>query len=279
MAKPNKLKPVRQGSSIKLADYNPADKSGFWDEPTTHQHTEQYTRQIGELQSLLYAQGTQALLIVLQGMDTAGKDGTIRRVFDHVNPMGVHAVSFKSPSELERQHDFLWRIHRAVPPRGSLGIFNRSHYEDVLIARVHAEHLLPPALQHHKHIWRDRFARINDFERLLVQTNTRVIKFFLHISKQEQKLRFLARQQDPTKNWKLSKADFTERPFWDHYQRAYEKALSNTSTSHAPWYIVPSNHKWVRDYHVARIIYEALRDLNPQPRKQSDPSLIKLKFK
>ncbi|HYG62562.1 MAG TPA: PPK2 family polyphosphate kinase, partial [Thermoanaerobaculia bacterium] len=190
------------------------------------------------LQEMLWAQGRHRVLVVLQGMDTSGKDGVIRHVFDRVNPTGVKVTSFKAPTDLELAHDFLWRIHSQVPADGELVIFNRSHYEDVLVARV--RNLVPPD------VWRRRYDQINDFERLLAETGTTILKFFLHIDKDEQKERLQARLDDPTKHWKFRRGDLDDRRLWDEYQRAYEEALSRTSTDHAPWYIVPANRKWYR---------------------------------
>ena len=273
------LLPVKPNGTIDLRKLDPGSKSGLADETTTRDLIEEHTQAIGRLQDLLYADGTQALLVILQGMDASGKDGTVRKVFDHVNPMGVHAVAFKSPSELERQHDFLWRVHKAAPPLGSIGIFNRSHYEEVLVVRVHAAKLLPPECHGRKHIWKLRYRRINEWESLLSQTGTRILKFFLHISKDEQKKRFQERQKDPQKHWKLAASDFAERPFWDHYQDAYEQMLRRTSTDRAPWYVVPADHKWVRDYHVARVVHETLLAMRLRPRGAAQRRLLHMTFK
>ena len=203
-----------------------------------------------ELQELLYGAAKQSVLIVLQGLDTAGKDGTIKHVTTSLNPVGCRVANFKEPTEEELSHDFLWRVHRQVPARGIVAIFNRSHYEDVLVARVHE--LVPSSL------WKGRYDEINQFEHLLVRHGTLVLKFFLHISKDEQQKRLLAREEDPAKSWKLSVADWQDHARWDAYQSAYEDALGRCGTRWAPWCIVPANHKWYRNYVVAKRIVERL---------------------
>lgn len=218
-----------------------------------------------DLQYLLYAEGGRALLVVLHGLDAAGKDGAIRHVFSGLNPQGTWVTSFKQPSAEEAAHDFLWRIHRATPARGEIAIFNRSHYEDVLVARVH--NLVPTE------IWRARYARINDFESLLAENGTRILKFFLHISPEEQLNRFQKRLEDPMRQWKISEADYTERRSWDTYGAVYHEALSRISTDHAPWLVVPSDHKWRRNLLVAGIIAETLEAMElraPPPRVDLD---------
>ncbi len=222
---------------------------------------------LGELQARLYAEGKQALLMVLQGMDTAGKDGTIRHVFRAVNPQGVKVTSFKKPSELELAHDYLWRVHRHTPARGEIGIFNRSHYEDVLVVRVHQ--LVPPE------VWGRRYDHINAFEKLLSDEGARVVKFFLHISKETQKKRLEARLQNPRKNWKFNPADLAERKRWDDYMAAYAEALGRTSSDHAPWYAVPADRKWQRNLIVAQILLNELEAMDPQyPEVDFDPAQI-----
>lgn len=215
---------------------------------------EDQVKQLANFHELLYAEHRRALLIILQGMDAAGKDGTIRHVMSGVNPQGCSVVSFKQPSTKELDHDFLWRIHAAVPEKGSIGIFNRSQYEDVLIVRVHK--LMP------KSAWEARYEQINAFERILTQNDVCVLKFFLHISKGEQEKRFQARLKDPQKNWKASVADFRERDYWDEYQQAYEDAISKCSTKDAPWYVIPSDHKWFRNYCVSQIVVNTLEDFH-----------------
>ncbi len=203
------------------------------------------------MQEELYAAGTHALLLILQGMDTAGKDGAIRNVMLNLNPQGCHVESFKVPTEEELAHDFLWRVHKVVPRKGMVGVFNRSHYEDVLVVRVHE--LVP------EKVWRARYDQINHFERLLADTRTVIVKCFLHISKDEQKERLLAREQDVAKAWKLSAGDWRERERWDDYMAAYEDALNHCSTDYAPWYIIPANRKWYRDLAISEVLVETLR--------------------
>lgn len=234
---------------VRLADYDPRATGGLSAEQTQQELATLLPR-LAELQDLLYGAGQQSVLIVLQGLDTSGKDGTIKHVMTALNPLGCRVASFKAPTEDERSHDFLWRIHQQVPPRGILTIFNRSHYEDVLVARVHQ--LAPTA------VWRGRYHEINQFERLLARNGTVVLKFFLHISKGEQQKRLLAREDDPTKAWKLSVADWQDRAYWEAYQAAYEDALGRCGTTWAPWEIVPADHKWYRNYVVARRIVERL---------------------
>jgi PPK2 family polyphosphate:nucleotide phosphotransferase len=207
--------------------------------------------ELGDLQELSYAAGNEALLVVLQGMDTSGKDGTIRHVFDAVNPQGVYVASFKVPTPLELAHDFLWRVHKETPAKGMFGIFNRSHYEAVLVERV--KNLVPDA------VWSERYQQINDFERLLTSSGTIVVKVFLHISKGEQKERLLAREEDPEKAWKLSAGDWVERQSWADYQAAYQDVLNRCSTPNAPWYVVPADRKWYRDLLVGQVLVETLR--------------------
>ena len=208
------------------------------------------------LQAQLYAEGKQKLLIVFQAMDGGGKDGTIRSVFEGANPQGVVVTSFKGPSEEELAHDFLWRVHKSVPGKGMIGVFNRSHYEDVLVVRVH--NIVPEA------VWRPRYEMIDDFEKMLTASGTRIIKFFLHISKNEQKRRFQERLDDPSKRWKFDPADLEKRRFWDDYQQAFEDVLENCSTEECPWYIVPADQNWYRDLVVTSVIVETLKEMNPQ---------------
>jgi PPK2 family polyphosphate:nucleotide phosphotransferase len=228
-----------------------------------------HRKQLADLQELLYASQSHALLILLQGMDTAGKDGTIRHIFSGVNPQGCDVTSFKTPTLLEARHDFLWRAHAAVPPRGMIGIFNRSHYEDVLYPRVHGAVSRKEA--------RVRFAEINDFESSLAENKVVLLKFFLHISEDEQTRRLQARIDDPDKHWKISPADFAERKFWPKYQEAYEDLLGATSHKHAPWFIIPANCKWQRDLAISEIVVGAMRDLKLKyPAPQMPPDEMKL---
>ena len=213
-----------------------------------------HVEKLAALHDLLYAEHKRSLLIVLQGMDAAGKDGTIKHVMSGVNPQGCAVTSFKQPSTQELDHDFLWRIHSAVPSRGTIGIFNRSHYEDVLVTRVHE--LVPPA------VWKKRYAQINDFETMLTGNNVCILKFFLHMSSKEQRRRFDERQADPRKNWKASPADFKEREFWSQYQAAYQETVAKCGTKAAPWYVIPSDHKWFRNFAVAEVIIRTLESFN-----------------
>ena len=222
-------------------------------------------RMLKELQAKLYADGRYALLVVLQGRDTAGKDGTIRTVFGACNPQGCDVTSFKQPTPFELQHDFLWRIHRAIPRRGMIGIFNRSHYEDVVTVRVHD--LVP------KEIWKARYAQINDFEHMLTQNNIIVLKFFLHISSQEQHRRLLKRATHPNKNWKMRIADLDDRALWDAYSDAYHDMLRHCSTPHAPWYVVPADHKRMRNYLISEVLVRTLRKLDLQY-PPADPAFL-----
>ncbi|HEY2093963.1 MAG TPA: polyphosphate kinase 2 family protein [Thermoanaerobaculia bacterium] len=248
---------------FRLDDFDPGDTSAApGDKDQTHKKLEKAEERLGELQELLFADHSRALLIVLQGMDTSGKDGTVRHVMHGVSPLGVRAVPFKKPTAAELDHDFLWRAHAQTPGKGEIVIFNRSHYEDVLIVRVHG--------------WIDedeckrRYDRINDFERLLVDNGTIVLKFFLNISKDEQRKRLRNRVEDPTKRWKFQFGDLDERKLWSEYQDAYEAAIEKTSAKHAPWIVVPADHKWVRNYVVAKTIVEKLESLDL---KYPDPDL------
>lgn len=241
---------VPADSRVKLLDRNASQTFGLTREDVAAALPDLRT-ELADLQELLYAAGTHSVLVVLQGMDTSGKDGTIRNVMEPVNPIGVTVTPFKVPTKKELAHDFLWRVHRETPPLGMLGIFNRSHYEDVLIVRVHG--LAPPA------VWRKRYRHIVEFERVLTDSNTILLKFFLHISKAEQEERLLDREADVNKAWKLAVGDWKEREHWRDYIRAYEDALSETSTSHAPWHVIPADRKWLRDHVVSRAIIETLR--------------------
>jgi len=269
---------IKPGGRVKLKDYDPAALDGMPEREAADAQTDTWTQRIGDLQDKLYAEGRRSLLIILQGLDASGKDGTVRRVFDHVNPTGVQVTSFKTPTLLERRHDFLWRCHAPVPARGDIGVFNRSYYEEVLIVRVHADELLRPELRDCKDVWETRYRLINDFEKLLETNGTRVLKFMLHISKDEQKRRFIARQQDPEKHWKLAAGDFAERQYWGDYTKAYEEALAATSTPLSPWYVIPANRKWVRNYHIAHVVCKALEEMDPQPPALTDKKLLTMKF-
>src|SRR3984893_2169216 len=242
---------VNEGSKGKLKDYDPDSIDNQTDRTLAMAEMEKLSEELGELQQLLAAAQHHSLLIVLQGMDTSGKDGTIRHVMAQVNPLGCEVRSFKGPTTRERAHDFLWRVHRVTPGRGMISIFNRSHYEDVLVVRVH--NLLP------QEAWSRHYAAINDFERLLAQNDMIILKLYLHMSNDEQERRLLAQQKNQTDAWKVSIADWAERKYWDDYQVAYEEALSKCSTDEAPWYIVPANQKWYRNLLVARTLVSTLR--------------------
>ncbi|HVR73530.1 MAG TPA: polyphosphate kinase 2 family protein [Planctomycetota bacterium] len=244
---------MKPGSRVHLDDHDPG-ATGFRNEKEGKNRLEALVDAMAKLQGLLYAENRHALLVILQGIDASGKDGTIRKVLSGLNPLGVSVTPFKVPHEEELEHDFLWRVHKRTPRRGEIAIFNRSHYEDVLVVRVHG--LVP------KKVWKARYNHINEFERILVENGTVVLKFFLHISKDEQKSRFEERLRDPEKYWKFSLGDIEERKFWDDYMRAYEDALSHCSTKWAPWTIVPANCKWYRNIVVAEGIVKALEDLD-----------------
>jgi len=233
---------------------------------------------MADLQDKLYAQDKYSLLIIFQAMDAAGKDGAIKHVMSGLNPQGTQVYSFKQPSKEELDHGYLWRIQKAVPERGRIGIFNRSHYEEVLIVRVHnliRFQQIPEELID-DNIWKKRFRQINDFERYLSENGTIIIKFFLNISKEEQKKRFLARIEDPSKNWKFSAADIDERKYWDDYMKAYQEAISATSTKYAPWYIIPADKKWFARLAVSEIIIQSMKRLNPDYPKLSEDQILQL---
>jgi PPK2 family polyphosphate:nucleotide phosphotransferase len=261
---------VSPGKPARLADRDPDDTLGYQKDHKTKAALAKQLERLDALQYLLYAERKHALLVVLQSLDAGGKDGTIRHVMSGVNPQGCRVTPFKVPTADEASHDFLWRIHQAVPPRGDFGIFNRSHYEDVLVVRVH--NLVPKA------VWSKRYEQINAFEKSLAENGVQIVKLFLHISKQEQKKRFQERLDDPDKRWKISPADFAERRFWSDYQAAYEDAITLCSTPWAPWYVVPSNKKWFRNLAVSRILVETLECLRMKfPPPSFDVSHIKIK--
>ena len=247
---------VEAGSKVKLQDYDPNYVDEHTDPALARAELELLGAELGELQELLAAAQHHSLLVVLQGMDASGKADTIFQVLSQVNPQGCEVHAFKAPTLRELAHDFLWRVHRVAPGRGVITIFNRSHYEDVLVVRVH--NLVP------EKVWSQYYAAINDFEDLLAQNDMILLKFYLHISNQEQERRLLARQKDKTKAWKLSAADWAERKYWNDYQEAYEDALSKCSTDEAPWYIVPANKKWYRNLLVARTLVHTLRPYKAQ---------------
>jgi PPK2 family polyphosphate:nucleotide phosphotransferase len=247
---------IEPGEKVSLAAIDPDETEHYRKKKQVAKELEKQRRRIQGLQARLYAENERGLLIVLQAMDTGGKDGTIKHVFSGVNPQGCRVSSFRTPSAEESNHDFLWRYHKSVPARGRIGIFNRSHYEDVLVVRV--KDLVP------EEVWRERYGQINDFERNLSNDGITVLKFFLHISKDEQKRRLQSRLDDPDKRWKFSSADMKERALWDDYQAAFEDALTNCSTEHAPWYVVPANKKWYRNLVIARTIADTLAAIDPQ---------------
>jgi PPK2 family polyphosphate:nucleotide phosphotransferase len=247
---------IEEGQQVDLRNYDPDYTNGHKKHDSSNDELEKLSKELSDLQEALAAAQQHSLLMILQGMDTSGKDGTIRHVLAGVNPQGCYVHSFKAPTEEELRHDFLWRVHQAAPARGMMCIFNRSHYEDVLVVRVH--NLVP------EEIWKHRYQVINHFERLLTNSNTIIVKFFLHISYEEQKQRLLAREDDRDKAWKLSASDWNERKYWSDYQRAYEDALSKCSTKEAPWYIVPANHKWYRNLAIAHTLVEIMRPYKDQ---------------
>jgi PPK2 family polyphosphate:nucleotide phosphotransferase len=257
---------VRPGAKVSLRKIDSADDGGMDKEKALAELARLHERLI-ELQELLYADARHALLVVFQAMDGGGKDGTIGHVLKGINPQGTRVASFKAPNTVERAHDFLWRIHQNVPRKGYLGVFNRSHYEDVLIVRV--KNLAPPE------VWQSRYAHINAFEQMLHDEGTHMVKFYLHVSKAYQKETLQERLNDPVKQWKLSPDDVRERAHWDDYQKAYEAALGRCSTEHAPWYIVPAEHHWFRNLLVTRVLVEALEGLAlSYPKPTYDPKKI-----
>ena len=248
---------IRPGSKVRLRRYDPGDTSAFpGSKARAIDATRRQVARLDRLQELFYACRSSSLLVVLQGLDTAGKDGTIRRVFEGVDPQGVRVASFKVPTPLEKDHDFLWRVHPHAPAKGEIVIFNRSHYEDVLVARV--DRLVP------KGVWRARFRAINEFERMLTREGTTVVKFFLHISEEEQRRRIAARLADPTKHWKFSLDDAREQPRYPLYTPAIEDVLTITSTEWAPWYLVPADKKWFRDWVVSKVLIDTLEGLRQE---------------
>lgn len=261
---------VPPNRKINLANWDP-DHNQFatGDKEAAEIELREIINELEALQELLYAEHKHKILIVLQAMDTGGKDGVIRHVFDGVNPQGVRVASFKVPTSIELDHDYLWRIHQQTPGKGEIVIFNRSHYEDVLVVRVH--NLAPIE------VWSKRFDQINAFERTLAEEGTTILKFFLNISKDEQKKRLQERRDDPTKQWKFNPGDLKERELWGQYMEAYEEVLSRTSTDWAPWYIVPANHKWYRNLVIGRVLVTTLQSLNMKyPRPVEDYSQMQI---
>ena len=260
---------VKPGEPVSLDDYTPEYTGAYQKKRQTTSRLKKLHKQLLELQGLLFAESQHALLIILQGMDTCGKDGTIRRVMSGINVQGCDVFNFKVPSTDELSRDFLWRAHKAVPSRGKIGIFNRSHYEDVLVVRVH--NLVP------EQIWSQRYQQINDFEKMLVENGTIVLKFFLHISKDEQKARLESRISDPTKHWKVEASDIRERAYWDDYMQAYEVMVQRCSTEWAPWHIIPANKKWYRNLVITECIVETLEKLDMKyPKPAIDVTKIRI---
>jgi len=267
-----KTKPylVKPNSTIKLSNYDPSDFGDFNKETgkiDAYKQLETQIKKLAELQNALYADGSQSLLVVLQAIDAGGKDSTIRRVFSGINPQGIKVTSFKAPSKEELEHDFLWRVHKVVPRKGMIGVFNRSHYEDVLVVRV--KNFAP------EKIWKKRYEHINNFEQNLIDSGTKIVKIYLNISKEEQKERFQERLNNPEKNWKFNPADLTERALWPHYIEAFEDVFKKCSSKDAPWYIIPANRKWYRNVVIAQILIDTLESMNLKyPTIDYDPSTV-----
>jgi PPK2 family polyphosphate:nucleotide phosphotransferase len=262
---------VEPGSKVNLGKIDPGFTGDHESRETAMPEIQKNVDRLTRDQYLLWADGERALLVVLQALDAGGKDGVVRHVFSATNPEGTSVASFKEPNRVEAAHDFLWRVHRRVPHKGELVIFNRSHYEDVLIARVHK------AIK--KKVWSKRYDLINGFEKLLTANGTRVLKFYLHISPEEQLERFKQRLDDPTRHWKISEADYTEREFWPAYMEAYEEAIERTSTKYAPWYVIPSNRKWFRNLAVSAIVADTFEEMDLKlPQAQVDIAEIRRKY-
>jgi len=262
---------VKPGQRVRLAELDPAFKEHHESAASAKDETESYREQLAKRQPLLWAEHKRSVLIVLQGLDASGKDGVVNHVLSALNPHGAKVVSFRAPTAEEADHDFLWRIHPHAPGKGEFAIFNRSHYEDVLYPRIHK--LID------KDACERRYAQIRAFEELLAGAETLILKFLLHINKEEQLQRFAARLEDPHSNWKISEGDYAERPFWDDYMRAFEDALTATSTKAAPWFVIPSNHKWFRNLAVSQIIADAVEELPMSyPKPAVDLELIRRKY-
>jgi PPK2 family polyphosphate:nucleotide phosphotransferase len=262
---------VRPGAKVRLAKIDPA----YTGKHTSHEEAlpkiQKHLERLSTLQYLLYADGNQSLLVVLQALDAGGKDGVVRHVFNAMNPQGTAVFGFKQPSKAELAHDFLWRAHERTPGKGEVVIFNRSHYEDVLVVRVHK--IVPKA------VWSKRYDLINDFEKMLSENGTRIAKFYLHISAEEQLARFHERLQDPGRHWKISETDYSERELWPAYVDAFEEAMEQTSTKHAPWYVIPSNHKWFRDLAISQVIADTMEEMGLKlPPTQVDIAAIRRKY-
>jgi len=262
---------VESGAVVRLGKIDPAFKNKHESQDSAALELRTHVERISKLQYLLYAESNQSLLIVLQALDAGGKDGVVRHVFSAMNPQGTSVVGFKQPSRLEAAHDFLWRAHLHTPGKGEVVIFNRSHYEDVLAVRVHK--LVP------KHVWSMRYELINDFEKMLAEAGTRILKFYLHISPEEQLERFKQRLDDPQRHWKISETDYSERELWPDYIEAFEEAMEKTSTKYAPWYVIPSNHKWFRNLAISEIVADTLEDMKLKlPPTNVDIAKIRRKY-
>jgi PPK2 family polyphosphate:nucleotide phosphotransferase len=262
---------VEPGAKVRLGKIDPAFTGKHESRETALPEIQENVDRLARAQYLLWADGQRALLVVLQALDAGGKDGVVRHVFSATNPEGTSVASFKEPTRVEAAHDFLWRVHQRAPHKGELVIFNRSHYEDVLVARVHKSVK--------KKVWSKRYDLINDFEKLLTENGTRVLKFYLHISPEEQLERFRQRLDDPSRHWKISESDYTERELWPEYMEAYEDAIEQTSTKHAPWYVIPSNHKWFRNLAVSAIVADALEEMELKlPPAQVDIAEMRRKY-
>jgi len=262
---------VEPGTKVHLSKIDPAYTGKYESRDAAAPEISKHVERMAKLQYLLYADGDQSVLVVLQALDAAGKDGVVRHVFSGMNPQGTSVFGFKQPSREEAAHDFLWRAHLRTPGKGEVVIFNRSHYEDVLVVRVHK--LVPQS------VWSKRYDLINDFEKMLSASGTRILKFYLHISPQEQLSRFAQRLDDPSRNWKISDSDYSERELWPQYVDAYEDAIALTSTKRAPWYVIPANHKWFRDLAVSQIIADTMDEMGLKlPRARVDLADIRRKY-
>jgi PPK2 family polyphosphate:nucleotide phosphotransferase len=262
---------VEPGAKVRLARIDPAHTGKHASHAQARPEIEKHVARMDALQYLLYADGSQSLLVVLQALDAGGKDGVIRHLFSGMNPQGTSVFGFKQPSRVEAAHDFLWRAHQRAPGKGEIVIFNRSHYEDVLVVRAHK--LVP------KPVWSKRYELINDFERMLSEHGTRILKFYLHISPEAQLERFKQRLDDPARHWKISETDYSERELWADYIAAFEDAMEKTATKHAPWYVIPSDHKWFRDLTISQIVADTLEDMHLKlPPTQVDIAAIRRKY-
>lgn len=270
---------VKPNTKINLSKISTSDTNGFNSKKEAKARLKDNIKKMVELQAKLYAQDKYAMLIIFQAMDAAGKDGTIKHVMSGLNPQGTQVYSFKQPSKTELDHGYLWRINKALPEKGRIGIFNRSHYEDVLVVRVHdlISDQITPLKFRNKNIWKQRFQQINNFEKYLYENGIIILKFFLHISKDEQKKRFLKRIDDPAKNWKFSEGDIKERAYWGNYQKAYQEAISETSKTYAPWFIIPADKKWFTRLVVSEIIVYEMEKLEPDYPKLTGEQLNKLR--